>query len=422
KREGLLGKREGLPLHIIEGHPLGGGLRGNGEGFSGNREGFSGNPSTSSGHRREGWPLHIIEGRPLGEGLRGNREGFSGNPSTLRQAQCTASSGHRREGWPLRVGLLLVYVVAYLLFVGFGEKKGANYLLPALVMLNVVAAVGINVVVGQIASAMSKRGFSEAKGVVLATVVLLIGQAITSLPHHPYYLTYYNPLLGGNQAAVRNLLVGWGEGNELAAEYLNQLPDAEKLRVIASKASTFAPYFEGETLFWRPVAKVLEADYVVLYRRDVQKEQPDAQLLRYIRESWPLEKTITLHGLTYAWIYRAPAADWTLPLEDEGDFVGESGLLGYRLNAPAHGQLLVTLYRRHDPLFPKQWIVQVQNNNQEWEAMPINSTSLPQPGAIIEDVYEVKLKQPPRTNKYKVKIGFHEAAQHRVAILGTREK
>ncbi len=309
-------------------------------------------------------------------------------------------------------GLLLVYIVAYLLFISLGEKKRPNYLLPSLVMLNVVAAVGINAVVGQIGSALSKRGVSSPKGMVLTTLLLLIGQAITSLPHHPYYFTYYNPLLGGNQVAVRNLLVGRGEGNELAAGYLNRLPNAKKLKVVANRANTFSPYFQGETLLWHPLPKVLEADYVVLYRSDVQREQPTSHLLRYIRQNWPLEKTITLHGLAYAWIYRAPAADWTLSIQDEEQHgpIGRSGLLGYRLNRSSNQSLQVTLYRQHLPTFNKQWAVQVQRANRRWDAIPINTMSPSEAGAMIEEVYEVDFKDTILSDQLQVHIGFHEGA------------
>lgn len=308
-------------------------------------------------------------------------------------------------------GLLLVYIVAYLLFISLGEKKRPNYLLPSLVMLNVVAAVGMNAVVAQIGSTLSKRSISPAKGIVLATGVLLIGQAITSLPHHPYYFTYYNPLLGGNQVAVRNLLVGWGEGNELAAEYLNHLPNAEKLKVVANKANTFSPYFQGETLLWHPSAKVLEADYVVLYRRDVQRGLPNPHLLDYIHQNWPLEKTITLHGLAYAWIYRAPAADWTLSIQDEGQrsSIGRSGVLGYRLNRSSNQSLHVTLYRQHLPTFNQQWMVQVEGANRRWDAIPISTMPSPtEAGEIIEEVYEVDFKDTIPDNQFQVHIGFHE--------------
>ena len=43
-------------------------------------------------------------------------------------------------------------------------------------------------------------------------------------PARPYYLPYYNPLVGGTKVAPRVLLYGWGEALDRAAAYLNTSP------------------------------------------------------------------------------------------------------------------------------------------------------------------------------------------------------
>lgn len=303
--------------------------------------------------------------------------------------------------------LLLLYIAAYLTFVSLGEKKRANYLLPAVVMLNVVAAVGIASLIEQLPPLVRQKLYLPAVHIS----IIFITQGLINLYHHPYYFTYYNPLLGGKQVAAQNLLIGWGEGNELAADYLNHLPNnAEHLKVVASKPSTFAPYFEGETLFWYPQAKVLAADYLVLYRRDVQQGEPEQHWLRYIRQNWPLEETITLHNLPYAWIYRAPAADWTLSIEDQRIF-GHTGLLGYRVRVLADRSLQITLYRRYEASFVGQWIVQVQRTKKEAIAQATQSSMLPsEPDTIIEQLYLVDSDVTRPSHPYQIKIGFRREA------------
>ena len=322
--------------------------------------------------------------------------------------------------------LLLVYVAAFMVFVSLGDKKQDRYLLPSLVMMNVVAAVGVSAVVDEthtiVATWRSRsRGRSSPRFDHLLSgsliLVVVVVQTITCLPHSPYYSTFYNPLLGGNQAAARYLLVGWGEGNELAAGYLNRLPGAERMTVVASMPTTLAPFFKGETRLWWPQAKVFAADYVVLHRRDVQRGQPDPHLVRHIYQTWPLEETITLHGLPYVWIYRAPAADWTLPIEDEDSPMGRTGLMGYRVDPKqlARGQkLTVTLYVRHQPAVDGRWVVRLQGTSGQWDGhhqMTRTDGSAPEPGTVFEEVYSVDVASTIHPGAYQLKIGFQEEAR-----------
>ena len=67
------------------------------------------------------------------------------------------------------------------------------------------------------------------------------------MQHYPYYLTYFNPLSGGNRSAPQVLLVGWGEGLEKAADWLNQQPDPDTQHVISWYACGPLSFFlDGE--------------------------------------------------------------------------------------------------------------------------------------------------------------------------------
>ena len=59
----------------------------------------------------------------------------------------------------------------------------------------------------------------------------MIAQLALVLPTRPYFLSYYNPALGGGRTATQVLLVGWGEGLDRAAAYLNTKPNAQDLLV-----------------------------------------------------------------------------------------------------------------------------------------------------------------------------------------------
>jgi hypothetical protein len=76
----------------------------------------------------------------------------------------------------------------------------------------------------------------------------LVLQASVTLPRHPYYGTLYNPLLGGARSARHVLpLQEEGEGLELAARYLNTLPDASNtiVGVDRNAAAMFGRNFIG---------------------------------------------------------------------------------------------------------------------------------------------------------------------------------
>ena len=56
----------------------------------------------------------------------------------------------------------------------------------------------------------------------------MVGHALPLAVVAPYALAYYNPLVGGGPAASRVLLVGWGEGLDQVAAYLNAQPSSER--------------------------------------------------------------------------------------------------------------------------------------------------------------------------------------------------
>jgi hypothetical protein len=289
------------------------------------------------------------------------------------------------------VPLLLVYVGAYLIFIALGEKKQARYLLPAILMLNVIASLGLHVLLKHVRDAVGSRvPRSAVIGGLL--VVVLIGQGLVSLPHHPYYTTYYNPLLGGNQVAARLFLVGWGAGNDLAADYLNSLPQASRLTITGSAPPVLAPFFEGQTILWWPHDRVFATDYVVLYRRDVVRGLPDPQLVEYIQAAWPLEETIDIRGLPYAWIYRAPAADWTASMGNVDGLAHRPRFLAYRIESQPAGDgqvLTVTLYRRGMSSAAERCILEIVDGGSRNEVtlLPVEEDVRAPSGGIVETIY-----------------------------------
>lgn len=103
--------------------------------------------------------------------------------------------------------------------------------------------------------------------------------------------------------------MGWGEGLDLAAEYLNQKPNAEQLLVLAYYEGQFGYRFKGEVTGVERLAKEtlqeVGANYVVLYRT-MQGRAPDrweTKVLVQFTEEIP-EHVISLNGEEYVWIYK----------------------------------------------------------------------------------------------------------------------
>ena len=112
---------------------------------------------------------------------------------------------------------------------------------------------------------------------------ILAVQFIGVVGAYPYYLGYFNPLLGGAQKASQVMMVGWGEGLDQAADYLNALPGSKGLKVISwCGEGCFSYFFKGYTIEmdWdMSPAEIQKADYAILYINQLQRQLPSAEVL-----------------------------------------------------------------------------------------------------------------------------------------------
>ncbi len=246
---------------------------------------------------------------------------------------------------------LLSYSGLFTIFMSLGDKMFDRYMLPVFPALGIAAAQGLVGGSERLCQAIRRcvngdRTSSPPALLLPIVLVILVAQVALVVPHHPYYLTYYDPLLGGAKKAQRVLLVGWGEGYDQVAEYLNGKPKAEELLVTTPTTAAFAPLFEGET--W-PMDRYFpwQSDYVVFYISDVQRRQQPALLQRYLlNPSRTPERVVSLHGVDYAWVYHnddyeeAVARVEQLAQADRGECVLANGkslfVKHYKGNLPLH--------------------------------------------------------------------------------------
>ncbi len=203
--------------------------------------------------------------------------------------------------------LLWLFTISLLLFGNLSPKKQDRYLLPLFPFLDLIAAIGWLGVLhffGQyLQSRLSKHSQLTIRN-SLFTIILLL-QLLPIITYYPYYLTYFNPLMGGPARAAETTLVGWGEGMEQVAAYLNTKPNAENLYVASTPSQTLLPYFAGtgENFYTNDIA--FRADYVVLYVAQMQRLAPSPEIVNYFKNIEP-EHTITIHDIPYAKIYPGP--------------------------------------------------------------------------------------------------------------------
>jgi hypothetical protein len=214
---------------------------------------------------------------------------------------------HRRV-----VAVLASFAVFFGLAISLGAKKFDRYLLPSYAPLDLLAGMG------WLAPVKWSWGRSRRWWLRLgasAAVVLAVGsQMFLSIQTHPYYLSYYNPLMGGSKKAPEVMMIGWGEGLDQAARYLDAIPGAAGLRVMSHYPDgSFSYFFRGITVdllnSWEGIysEQLAGVDYVVLYIHQWQRRRPDPALLEYFAAQQP-EYVARINGLDYASVYKLPHA------------------------------------------------------------------------------------------------------------------
>lgn len=216
---------------------------------------------------------------------------------------------------------LAASAIAYGALLTISPKKFDRYLIPAFAPLTIVAAwgwVGSMRAVASVARPARRRRW----GAPALIVAVLAMQVWALAPSYPYYLSYYNPLLGGPaRAAETMMMIGWGEGFDQVAAYLNALSDAAETTVLAGPWSTpFAYFYDGTSLtaaYVRgrggsgadgtvrggdPLLQWSMADYRVVYVSEEQRGMIPGPLRLYFAARRPVMR-VTMQGLEYARLY-----------------------------------------------------------------------------------------------------------------------
>lgn len=203
---------------------------------------------------------------------------------------------------------ILIAILIFTFVMTFGQKKFDRYILPIYAFLDILAGLGWYVVIIWLKNKLQSRARTIAVPIILALVVVL--QAGSSLSIFPNMLAYYNPMMGGSRKAPEVMQIGWGEGLDQAAFYLNQKPNAENL--VVSSWYGLGPlsfFFNGKVINipsgmlidgdWQAISA---SDYIVVYIHQWQRNLPE-DLLSELATKKP-EHTIWINGIEYVRIYK----------------------------------------------------------------------------------------------------------------------
>lgn len=331
--------------------------------------------------------------------------------------------GSSQRGLREAMGLGLLYTLAYALMVSLGSKKLERYLLPIFPLIDILAAVGLWAFLGWVSRLWGHR--LKERFLIGATCVLTLLFSISWFRLAPYYSAYFNPLVGGAALAPRILLIGGGEGLDLAARYLDSKDEAQDLAVATWGPETVRLYFRGRTmpLKWLEWTRVWTlADYVLFHVSQVQRQYLDEETMAFFQARKP-EYVARINGIDYAWVYKtplllsgqAPALARSLHL-NLGD---EVLLLGYDLSSttPSPGDdLYLTLHWQALTSIEKRYNIFIYLQGERgrlWleEKPPFDgfyTTNLWRPEEILLDRHRLTLPPDLSPGGYRLGVGMRD--------------
>jgi hypothetical protein len=202
---------------------------------------------------------------------------------------------------------LALFAAGFMLFMSIGSKRSDRYVLPTFPPLAIVAGLGWNALLGGV----QRINLARIWKLVLAGFIMVAFILQIALPilYRPYYLSYFNPLMGGYRKAPGVLQIGWGEGLDEAARYLNAMPGADDMVVASWYERVFSEFFVGRTMNIEDepqisqgeIENILEADYIVIYYHQFQRAMPE-NLLDILEDQTPIHR-IWFNNLEYIRIY-----------------------------------------------------------------------------------------------------------------------
>ncbi len=217
--------------------------------------------------------------------------------------------------------MLLLFSFFFTLAMSMGNLKADRYIGSIFPVLDLVAAIGWVGIFNTIHIRLkNKYKPTHVKVVSVIFICIVVGtQLLIVVRMHPYYWSYYNSIMGGSIKAPEIIDVGYGEGLDQAAAYLETKPNAIDLTVLSWYGTgPFSYFFSGKTKdmiirsYWHEnnAIKLTESDYIVIYvyQWQLQYTQPLLDVLANIEP----EFLAVINNIEYAKVYNVD----DIPQED----------------------------------------------------------------------------------------------------------
>jgi hypothetical protein len=216
----------------------------------------------------------------------------------------------------MKRAILYFGLLAILFILLFGIARGRNsahYILASYLSLDIVAGVAL---AASVQVVTTKSGFFSKKWAQNAILFgILLVQGVSTFSQYPYYYTYTNPIMAWVNKDNANPNIGYGEGLELAGQYLSQKREADEMTAMSwYSIGPFSYFFEGKVIpllstdqVGREAIKGLKnSDYLVIYYVNQKRRNIPANLLQAL-EGIPPESTLWVNGVEYIRIYEVDA-------------------------------------------------------------------------------------------------------------------
>jgi|YNPNPStandDraft_1061719.scaffolds.fasta_scaffold02504_3 4-amino-4-deoxy-L-arabinose transferase-like glycosyltransferase len=237
---------------------------------------------------------------------------------------------------------LAAFALLWSLAMTAGPKKFDRYILPAWPALLTLSAAGLLAMWNWL-RARIPRGRCVGPAAGIASLLALQGALLAW--YHPYYLSYYNPLLGGGPVAQRTFLIGWGEGMDQVGAWLRARYDIGEGQILSALPATLQPFVPVPVQDVRALEHV-PANYAVVYLESLQRRNVPEIYARITGASLPIH-VVTIHGIEYAWIYQVPKPYQTAV---DAEFGGAVRLRGYTATLEGRRLTLTPSWDVHAPL------------------------------------------------------------------------
>lgn len=225
-------------------------------------------------------------------------------PLAWRRFRALADSRHD-------LAAMACFAVLFIVALSVFPKKFNRYLIPIWPLIDILAAAGLAWGAQSIGRLLQRRNdpkrmiAQRVSGALLGAVAALA--ILNAAWWHPYDIAYFNQALGGAQAGAHTFLIGWGEGFDQVADWLNHQDDITGVVTVSPMTEVLQPFMRRGAQVSYPDAGKLpnNAGYVVVYVRQIEDGELPTPFDQFYGHAPPLQ-TIRIHGVEYAWIYRAP--------------------------------------------------------------------------------------------------------------------